>query len=303
MPRPFKTHVQPQLIQWAIERSQRDPAALAERFPKLNEWRSGKDRPTLKQLESFAAATRTPVGYLFLASPPAEPVPIPDFRTVRGRPVRRPSPDLLDTIYLCQQRQDWYRQHAQLNGEAPVPFIGSASADDSVEAVARRIRDTVGFDLAARTRAESFEDALRMMIRTIDDAGVLVMVSGIVASNTHRPLDVEEFRGFALSDNFAPLVFINGKDTKAGQMFTLAHELAHIWLGQSALTDSTAGAIARNTPPADGSDIERWCNAVAAEMLVPIESFRTVYRTAAAVRRCSPSFPPQLLPSGTGVLR
>lgn len=284
--------VKPELVQWAIERSQRDRADLAALFSRLDEWQTGQSQPTLGQLENFAAATRTPVGYFFLQEPPSEPLPIPDFRTVGSSQVSRPSPDLLDTIYLCQQRQDWYRTNALVLREDPVAFIGTATTKNDHVATANAIRAAVGFDLNARAQASAFEDALRMMTRAADDAGLLVMISGIVGTNTHRPLDTQEFRGFALSDEYAPLVFINGTDTKAGQMFTLAHELAHLWLGQTALTDSTAATVAQEgsanpNGKVDGSavaNVERWCNAVAAEVLVPMESFRLVYRPSAELQ-------------------
>jgi Zn-dependent peptidase ImmA (M78 family) len=277
--------VKPELIQWAIDRSQRDPADLAARFNRLEEWQTGQTQPTLGQLEDFAAATRTPVGYFFLPAPPAEPLPIPDFRTVGSVQVSRPSPDLLDTIYLCQQRQDWYRTNALVLRDDAVAFVGTATTKSDHVATANAIRAAIGFDLSARAQATTFEDALRMMTRAADDAGVLVMTSGIVGTNTHRPLDTREFRGFALSDDYAPLVFINGTDTKSGQMFTLAHELAHLWLGQSALTDASAAAIARPdaNKPHEGEEVERWCNAVAAEVLVPMESFRVVFRPGNAL--------------------
>jgi Zn-dependent peptidase ImmA (M78 family) len=92
----------------------------------------------------------------------------------------------------------------------------------------------------------------------------------LIKSNNQRKLDPEEFRGFAIADDLAPLVFINGADTKAAQMFTLAHELAHIWLGETALSDSSVANVAEH-------DVERWCNRVAAELLVPLASLKEEY--------------------------
>lgn len=269
--------MKPRLLRWARERANLSTEALERRFPKLEAWERGELNPTLKQLERFAKATATPVGFLFLTEPPVEQVPIPDFRRVAQAGARRPSPDLLDTIYLCQQRQDWYRDFARAMGERPFDFVGSASLGDDVLATADRIRHAVGFDLEERRRLSRWTDALRRFISQADSLGVLVMVSGVVGNNTRRPLDPDEFRGFALSDPLAPLVFVNGADTKAAQMFTLAHELAHIWLGQSAVSDAQAV-----TEP--DQETESWCNRVAAELLVPLELLSAEYDPAAPLR-------------------
>ena len=269
--------VNPALIRWARERAGHAQEALAPRFKKLPEWETGEIRPTLKQVEAFARAVHVPVGYLFLTEPPEEFVPIPDFRTVVGRAVRQPSPNLLDTIYACQERQSWYRDFARVAQQPEVGFVGSATVETPPEAVAARMRETLGFDLAARRACATWADALRLFIRQADAAGVLVMVSGVVMSNTHRRLDPAEFRGFALCDPLAPLIFVNGADTKAAQMFTLAHELAHLWLGASALSNSEAA-------PRPGFRREEvWCNAVAAELLVPLAALRAELREAEAL--------------------
>jgi Zn-dependent peptidase ImmA (M78 family) len=195
---------------------------------------------------------------------------------VAGRPVRRPSPHLLDTVYLCQQRQDWYSAFARVQGESPLALVGSARLGDDVAATAASIRHALGFDVDERRLMGTWEEALRRFIAQADERGILVMVSGVVGSNNRRPLDPQEFRGFALADPMAPLVFINGADSKSAQMFTLAHELAHIWLGQSAVSDAVPfGASDHRT--------ENWCNRVAAEVLVPMEVLRGVLHDQAAV--------------------
>lgn len=273
----MRVEIRPAMLTWARERSRLDLAYFDKRFPRLDQWERGDAQPTFKQLENFAKATHTPVGFMFLAEPPQEAVPIPDFRMVADTTVRQPSPDLLDTVYLCQQRQDWYRDFARSAGDDRLRFVGSIRVGDDIARSAGIIRKALGFDLDARAQLPTWTEALRRFIAQADRLGVLVMVSGVVGSNTRRKLNPQEFRGFALADDLAPLVFINGADSKAAQMFTLAHELAHIWLGESALSDAQASAV-----PAQA--VERWCNQVAAELLVPLEAFRAAHEPGFELR-------------------
>lgn len=267
----MRVQVRPELIQWACARTGYGEAALTKRFPKLAAWQSGEAEPTLKQLESLAQATHTPIGYFFLPEPPVEQVPIPDFRTIGNELIEHPTPDLLDTIYICQQRQEWYREFARTMGDQPLPFVGSVRQSDDVAAAAERIRTALGFSVEERRQIGTWTDALRRFIEQADALGILVMVNGVVGSNNRRKLDPAEFRGFALSDPLAPLVFINGADTKAAQMFTLAHELVRLWLAQTGLSD-----IGPVTSPSN--DVELWCNRVAAELLVPLAALRQEYQ-------------------------
>lgn len=258
-----RVDVAPELLRWAVRRSGWDEEIASRRAPKLSAWLDGKERPTLKQLKKFANDTHTPFGLLFLPEPPEETIPIPDMRTMGNLGVHQPSADLLDTIYLCLRRQEWYREYALLNGFDEISFVGSTTVGTPVISVADQIRNVLGFGLSERKVFPNWEQALRRLIDYIEDTGVLVMVNGIVGSNTHRKLDPSEFRGFALADPLVPLIFVNGADTKAAQIFTLIHELAHIWLGGSALSD--AAMTATGEP-----EEERWCNQVAAEVLVPL---------------------------------
>lgn len=263
--------VAPDLLLWAVERAGWDDTDVNRKVPNLHEWIDGRKKPTLKQLEKFSNLTHTPFGMLFLPERPVEEVPIPDMRSVRNETVQKPSADLLDTIYLCQTRQDWYRTYAQENGSETINFIGSATVEEPPKVIATRIQRLLGLDDTRRNRFLTWDDYLRYLIKSIEDLGVLVMISGVVGTNTHRKLNPQEFRGFALADPVAPLIFVNGVDTKAAQIFTLIHELAHIWLGSSALSDVILAE--RNTV-----DAELWCNQVAAEVLVPLEHLRATYR-------------------------
>lgn len=264
-----RVDVRPELLVWARERAGLEVDALTHRFPKLEEWESGDRSPTLKQLEHFATATHTPIGFLFLPEPPEEHVPIPDYRTLHAARIGSPSPDLLETIFQCQQRQEWYHDYAQLNRDDPVAFVGSLTVATPVVEAATVMTQTLEFRVSQR--GPTWTDALRTLADRAEAAGVLVMINGVVGANTHRKLDPHEFRGFALVDRLAPLVFVNGSDTKAAQIFTLAHELAHVWLGDSALSDAD---LARTSTIA----AERWCNLVAAELLVPLRLLAEEFR-------------------------
>lgn len=263
--------VKPALLRWARERAQLDEEGegkLLARFKKLPDWEAGVEYPTLKQLEAFAKAVNVGPGYLSLSEPPDERVPIDDLRTIENKDIKRPSPELMDTVYACQRRQGWYREYALVNEEPECDFVGSANIKNSPEEVASEMHQKLGFDMETRSECSTLEEASQLLIRRAEEVGILVMGSGIVGSNTRRSLDPEEFRGFALSDALAPLIFINRNDAKAAQIFTLAHELAHLWLGESVLSNMGI-KLERNHKP-----IEVWCNKVAADFLVPLEDLK-----------------------------
>lgn len=259
------------VLRWAAQRARLHDETLVERYPKWPLWLSGGAQPTLRQLEDFARRTHTAIGYFFLPQPPDLALPVPDFRTLRDQALAEPSSNLLDTLYLCQQRQDWYRDHARLHGSSALTFVGSATTREAPEAVAQRMREALALSADSRRRLPKWTDALRQLIAKAEDAGVMVMASSVVGSNSHRKLDVSEFRGFALADDLAPLVFLNGADSKSAQMFTLAHELAHLWLGASGVSDSETGRVPE-------PQLERWCNQVAAELLMPLQALRVTYQ-------------------------
>lgn len=149
---------------------------------------------------------------------------------------------------------------------------------DSPEEVAADIRRTLDLQVHWNRSMDTWEEALRTLVRKIESAGILVMINGVVENNTHRPLDVEEFRGFALVDSHAPLIFINGTDAKAAQMFTLVHELAHLWLGKGGVSNLQGLIPAEN-------DVEEFCNKAAAEFLVPAHEMAKEWKRMGAAEK------------------
>ena len=228
----------------------------------------------MKELERLARATSTPLGYFFLPEPPEERLPIPHFRTFSDEPTFRPSPDLLDTILMMERRQAWMREYLIDEGQEPLPFVRSANTADQPTRVAHLMRASLGLVGGWAAQQPTWTNALRMLEKRMEDIGILVVVNSVVGNNTHRTLDVGEFRGFVLADEYAPLVFVNGSDGKAAQMFTLAHELAHVWFGSSAAFDL------RELQPSD-DQTEEACNKVAAEFLVPENDLRQLWPRAA----------------------
>ena len=266
-------NVKSELIRWAVERSGRSLETLARYLPRIGRWESGEAQPTLKQLEKLARKTWTPLGYFFLAEPPEEKLPVPDFRTARDEPVRRPSPNLIDTLHTMQRRQAWMRDYLVEMGHERLSFIGSAKISENIEFVAKNIRRELGMSDGWAGRISSWTEALRVLREAAESAGALVVINGVVGNDTHRKLEPAEFRGFVLADEYAPLVFINGSDARSAQMFTLAHELAHLWIGEGGIFDLPEMQ--------SGSDRrEQFCNRVAAEFLVPAAELKRFWPNA-----------------------
>lgn len=251
------------VLQWAIERSG-NVEKIKKKYPKLSEWLHGESKPTLRQIEALAKDTATPLGYFFLSEPPDDRLSIPFFRTLGDKPIQRPSANLLETVRTMERRQAWLREYLIEQGNDELSFVRSAGMTEKPEQIAARMKETLKLDENWASKQPHWDAALRLLRRKIEEIGIVVVVNSVVGNNNHRKLDPGEFRGFVLVDEYAPFIFVNGADGKAAQMFTLAHELAHIWLGSSAVFDL------RELQPAE-DEIEQLCNKIAAEFLVPAE--------------------------------
>lgn len=262
--------INPTLLTWAIARAGFDMEQFLNNHPTIQKWIEEVKKPTVKQLEDFANKVHIPFGYLFLSEPPKESIPFPFFRTGNTN-TDKVSLNVFDTIQILQRRQDWITDYLVDNEQEPLAFVGKFNETVNANAIVEDIRNSLGLEANWACAFPTFEDTLSFVTHKIEEIGVFINFNGVVENNTHRPILVDECRGFVLVNKYAPFMFINAADAKAAQLFTIIHELAHIWLGESAGFDN------QNLLPAD-NPIEKLCDTIAAEFLVPASSLIDIWK-------------------------
>lgn len=262
--------INPTLITWAITRAGFDVDKFLDNNPTIQKWIEEVKKPTVKQLENFAHKVHIPFGYLFLPEPPKETIPFPFFRT-GNQQTDKVSLNVFDTIQILQRRQDWITEYLQDNEQEPLSFVGRFNENATANEVVADIRNTLELQPNWACNFATWEETLAFITNKIEAIGVFINFNGIVENNTHRPIPVDECRGFVLVNQYAPFMFVNAADAKAAQLFTIIHELAHIWLGESAGFDN------QNLMPAD-DPTEKLCDAIAAEFLVPASSLIDIWQ-------------------------
>lgn len=261
-----RVNVNPDVLMWAVDYSQKGMEAFEKKFKMFPRWLDKSEQPTVRQLEDMAKFAYVPFGYLMLSEKPTIKIrAIEDFRTIHNHGFDTSvqySAELRDTLNDIRRRQEWLHEYKKEQGYAPIPFIGSLHVDMADEIIVEKICKELMIPDDWRERMDSKQAAFRYFLDIVESKGVMVFVNGIVGNNTHRKLSVEEFRGFALADSLAPVIFINGSDAPAARLFTLLHELVHLFLGQDGLDDHT----------------EPLCNRISARILVPPALFNEQWR-------------------------
>jgi len=275
-------NVNANMLTWAIARAGYELHEFTDKVPNVQKWLNGEKNPTVKQLEDFSKKVHLPFGYLFLTEPPKEKLPIPFFRTSNA-PVTKVSINVYDTILLMQQRQDWLRDYLNENGFDDLPFVGKFQKSNDAKEIVADIRKTLGLNENWASQFTTWLDALNNLVEHIEDNGIITVFNGVVENSSRRKIPVDECRGFVLVDEIAPFMFINNADSKAAQMFTIAHELAHIWTGYS------AGFDFRKLQPAN-DPVELLCDQVAAEFLVPENNFEKIWSKNPSIQYASRYF-------------
>jgi Zn-dependent peptidase ImmA (M78 family) len=270
-------HINGKMLAWARTRAGFELERLAKgsiTVKKLKAWEDGDECPSQNQAMKLAQRLGISYAMLFMPNVPApSDAPIPDLRTVSGQRIKNPSLAFRDVLNATLIRQDWIRDERIEQGEGRLNFVGRFTLASDPKKVAADMQRALVLSPSDRADCPDFEAFIKYLAARAEDLGILVMRSAIVGNDTHRKLDVGEFRGFALSDKMAPVIFINDADAKAAQVFTLAHELTHIWIGEDGVSDRKPNQDKEST-----NKIEAFCDQVAAELLVPETEFAKVWK-------------------------
>ena len=227
-------NIRPEIINWALSQTQEEK--LGEKLMNnIRKWLNGTKTPTFNQIEDFSKKSNIPLGYFFLQTPPTEEIGLLEYRTVDSIQLANPSRNLIDTIHEMENIQDWMKAYRQEMGFDKLSVVGCVSDNHDVNQIADRIRTDLNISKSWHENVQNSREAFAYIREQLEICGVVVMMSGIVGKNTHRALDVNEFRAFAMMDEWAPLIFINTADSNGAKLFSLLHEIVHIWLGKSDL--------------------------------------------------------------------
>lgn len=259
-----KAYITPNVLKWARESARMTEETAAAKIPKLTveklkEWEDGTSQPTIRQAQILAKAYKRPFALFFLPEVPRDFQPLQDFRKSGSKELTTSSIFIIREI---QQKQAWISDVYSENNEEKLPFVGRFSLNSNPKDVADDILTTLGINPSKYKT----DNPIREWINAAESNGIFVSRTSFIHSK--MKLDSEELQGFAIADQFAPFVFVNSDDWNASQLFTLVHELAHIWIAATGISNEIEPEIANRDK---FNPIELFCNEVAANALIPSE--------------------------------
>lgn len=257
--------IQPQVLKWAVDASDKTYEEVHHQFENIN-FNQGSTL-TIHQINQLSKLLQVPFGYLILDQPPQEDIELLKYRTIDNLKHEKPSRALIETITTMQKRQEFMKETLIDGGFAPLNFINTISINTPVEEAVRIISNTLNIEKGWNFKAKN---VLKKLKSIVSDCGILVMQESIVNGNTRRKLNTDEFRAFVMIDPHVPLIFINGQDSIKGKVFSLCHELVHVFLGSDELYNVTAYE--------SNNKEEQYCNEVAAELLLPKSHLKAKYQ-------------------------
>ena len=255
-------NIQPAIISWALSQTSEEKLGT-KLVDNIKHWLDGTKSPTFNQIEDFSKKSHIPLGYFFLQTPPIEQISLLEYRTLDSIQLTNPSRNLVDTIHDMEAVQEWMVNYRKEWNYDTISIVGSLKGITDISVIADTIRKDLGLNIEWYKDCGNPSEAFNKVRGLLEECGIVVMMNGIVGKNTHRALDVNEFRAFAMVNEWAPLIFINGADSAGGRLFSLFHELVHLWIGENDLYNDTKYSANGIKP------IEVTCNAVAGALMVP----------------------------------
>lgn len=259
-------NIQPAIISWALSQTSEEKLGT-KLVENIKQWLDGTKSPTFNQIEDFSKKSHIPLGYFFLQTPPVEQISLLEYRTLDSIELTNPSRNLIDTIHEMEAVQEWMVNYRKEWNYDTISVVGSLKGITDISIIADTIRKDLGLNVEWYKECGNPSEAFNKVRGLLEECGIVVMMNGIVGKNTHRALDVNEFRAFAMVDEWAPLIFINGADSAGGRLFSLFHEVVHLWIGENDLYNDRRYSANGIKP------VEVTCNAVAGELMVPKAAF------------------------------
>ncbi len=266
-----RVKISPETLVWATERSGLNTDSLFEVYPKALDWIREESEPTVKQLESFAKKIHVPFGFLFLNKPPQEKLPITFYRS-NGKVIENPPLVVKDLVNQIKSKQEWLKDFLIDNNYDVLDFIGSLKNFEKFDIVegANIIRNALNLNETWYQETKK-DKSFRYWIDEIEKNRIFIISTGFVGNN-RRTVDVEVCKGFTLVDNICPFIYINTNNLGGGRIFTLIHELVHVFVGNSI-------GIGYNPIHPSSQPLEKFCDKVASEILVPSSFFNVSWNS------------------------
>lgn len=258
-----KAYITPNVLRWARESARMTEETAAAKvsvtIEKLKDWEAGTSQPTVKQAQTLAKAFKRPFALFFLPEIPHDFQPLQDFRKSGSKALTTSSIFIIREI---QQKQTWIRDVNIENQEEKLAFVGRFSLKDNPQSVAKDILNTLKINPASYKT----DNPIKEWIDAAEKNGIFVSRTSFIHSRLK--LDSEELQGFAIADPHAPFIFVNSDDWNAPQLFTLVHELAHIWIAETGISNEIEPDLKQKDK---FHPVELFCNEVAANALMPKE--------------------------------
>ncbi|WP_452225549.1 ImmA/IrrE family metallo-endopeptidase [Lacinutrix chionoecetis] len=269
-----RVKISPETLVWATERSGLNTDSLVDIYPKALDWIKEESEPTVKQLESFAKKIHVPFGYLFLKKPPIEKIPITFYRS-NGRVVENPPLVIKDLVNKIKSKQEWLKDFLIENNYDSLDFIGSLRDFKKINPTeaANKIRKALNLDKTWYEETKT-DKSFRYWIDKLEKNRIFVISTGYVGHN-RRTVEVDVCKGFTLVDDMCPFIYINTNNLGGGRIFTLLHELIHVFVGNSI-------GVAYNPIHPSSQPLEKFCDAVASEILVPNSFFKMSWKSTSS---------------------